>query len=146
MIANFLYRVADYFHQNRAKVVKVLLLAVAALLAFLLIRAGVEKWQKARYEKHIQSLEIEVQAKEAKALEKEREADALKLAAKAKEAEVKELEARAEIAETNLRNTRRIVAPLKEAYEQTRNIPLPDSPVSCADVCRQLAGLGYPCQ
>jgi chromosome segregation ATPase len=116
------------------------------MAAFLLIRAGVEKWQRSRYEKRIQTLESQFREADAKAKEAEALAAAFASAIEAKQAELRELEIRAQAAETALRTTRTIVVPLKETYEKARNTPVVNTSVSCADVCKELAGLGHPCQ
>src|SRR5262249_29934929 len=145
MLRNFLYRVSEYFHANRRLIVKSLLIAAAILIAFLLIRASVERWQRSRYEKHVQALETQIREAEGKAKEAEARAAAAALAIKAKQAELRDLQARAEAAEIALRTTRTIVVPLKEKYEQARNTPVVTADVSCAAVCAELAVLGHPC-
>src|SRR5262249_33683593 len=138
--------VSEYFHANRRLIVKSLLIAAAILIAFLLIRAGVERWQRSRYEKHVQALETQIRQADAKAKKAEAQAAAIALALETKQAELIDLQPRAAAAESALRKTRTVVIPLKEAYEQARDTPLSTTDVSCADVCKELAGLGHPCR
>lgn len=128
------------------KISKWLLIASAAVFVLALIYYGVEEWQRGKYNSKITALESLVHANEAKAAEVEREAETLKNALEGKYAELNKLRSRAEIAEDALRNTRRNVKPLKEAYETIRLVPVPTDPVSCADACKQLAAIGYPCK
>jgi uncharacterized protein HemX len=145
-LANFIRNLARYFSDNRARIIKAFLIAAAVIAAILLIVAGVERWQKARYETRVQALESQAQAADANAREAEQQANAIAHLLEAKQTELLELETRADAAETALQNTRRYVAPLKEAYEQARTAPMPATPISCADACTELAGLGYPCK
>lgn len=145
-ISNFLRNLARYFRESRAKWIKFLLIVAAAIIAFLLIRAGVERWQKARYEKRVQALEGQIREADARAKDAEERAATIQTAIEAKYVELRDLKGRAEIAEANLRNARRSVAPLKEAYEQTRLTPMPADDAPCADACAELSRLGYPCK
>jgi|SRR5882672_3085843 len=139
-------RLSAYFGGTGAKLIKIGAAMVAALLVFFAIRAGVEKWQAGKYEKHVQAMEQQVKDAEAKAQEAEQQASAIERILDAKQSELRDLQARADAAETNLRNARRSVTPLKEAYENTRNAPVSFTPISVADACIQLAELGHACQ
>src|SRR5262245_12641126 len=105
MLRNFLYRVGQYARENRAKLIKALLIAAAGVAAFLLIRAGVERWQRSRYEKHVHALETQIRKADAKAKEAEAHAAAIAHALEAKQAELRDLEARAKAAESALSET-----------------------------------------
>src|SRR5262245_44316410 len=146
MIRNFLYRARDYIKQNRRRLIKAAVIIIALLITFLIVRALVERVQKARYEKRVEALEAQIGEANDRAREAERQAETLKAAIDDKYAQIRDLESRAKAAERNLRQTREIVAPLKETYEETRTNP--DVPVdtTCADACKALAGLGHPCR
>lgn len=146
MLSDFLYRVADYFHRNRARLIKWLLIAAAALLAVSLIHYGVEKWQRAKYEKRVNALERQFQKADAEAKAAEAKAHALADEIAVKETELRDLEARAASAEKAVRKTRTVYIPLKETYEKARNNPVVAADTTCADACAELARLGYECK
>lgn len=131
---------------QRRTVLTFLLVAAAAVLALWLMRLGVERWQHARYEKRIEALETQIREADAKAKDAEARAKAAAEAAEAKEVELRDLRLRADAAESNLQTTRQKVVPLKEAYDRARNTPVPTTPVSVSEACRELAAAGYPCQ
>lgn len=145
MINNFFYRIGQFLHDNRARVVRFLLYGAAGMLVLAALNYGIQTWQRGKYEQKINALEAQWLSAEARANEMERQAETLKEALSAKYAQAEAIRQRAETAETNLKNVRRTVQPLKEEYDQTRLTPIPADPVSCADACQQLAAIGYPC-
>jgi Tfp pilus assembly protein PilN len=146
MFNNFLYRVAQYLHDNRARLIRVALILAAILLAVFLIFAGVERWKERQYQKRLQSLDQQFQQSDADAKAAQARADAKQEEIDILKAEHKQLEARAAAAENAVQQTRTVVVPLKEKYEEARNTPVDTTDPACADVCRELADLGHPCR
>lgn len=146
IIRNFLYRIEQWERDNRAKIIKVLAVASAALFVAYLIFAGVERLQRARYERRVNALEQQFRDADAKAKDAEARADAKAKEIDAKQAELQFLEARADAAEKRVSQTRARVVTLKETYENIRYVPMPAGPVSCADACAELAAVGYACR
>jgi hypothetical protein len=146
MLSNFLFRVAQYARENRARIVKALVIAAAVIVAVLLIVAGVERWKQWRYEKRVQALEQQFRDADAKAKDAQQRADAKQREIDAKQSELQFWEARAQAADNALRNAKQKVVTLKETYETIRYTPMPGDPVSCADACSKLAAIGYPCK
>ena len=145
-VSNFARRAGDWLQANHNRLIKWLVIAAAAILAFLLIRYAVEEWQRSRYEKRIEMLERQIFDADAKAQAAEARAGAIQAALELKYAELRDLGARAANAEKNMRQTRTVYLPLKEKYEQARDNPMPIADLSCADLCAELAGLGHPCR
>lgn len=146
-LSNFVHKVARYLRESRPLILKAVLLVVLALFILLAIRGIVEYVQKAKYEKRIDALEREYGTADARAKEMEQQAELLKRALELKYEQLEAIQRRAETAETNLRNARRSVTPLKEAYEETRNnINAVPADTTCADACRELSAAGYACK
>lgn len=134
------------FGARAARYIKIGILIIAALLVFLLVRRVVEWAQGRQYEKRVQALEWQLKDAEQRARDAEGRAAVLQSAIETKNAEIDELEMKAAFADKKLQQTRTVYLPLKEAYEQTRIVPLPADPVSCSDICLELSRLGYPCR
>jgi flagellar biosynthesis/type III secretory pathway M-ring protein FliF/YscJ len=146
MLSNFLFRVRQYLGDNRARFIKWAIILAAAVLAIILIYGLVESVIKARYERRVQAYELELRDARERAKEAEARKAVIEAAIETKNAEIDKLEEMAALADKRLAQTRTIYLPLKEKYEEIRNTPVPDTPVSCTDVCAQLAELGYKCQ
>lgn len=146
MLNNFLIRIGDALSRNRRTVIKWLLIAAAAMLILAVVYYGVEQLQRSRYEKKVQALEKQFQDAKAEAKAAEDRADAIQVAIETKYEELRHVRIRAAETETLLRNAKTNVVTLKEVYEEIRNNPMPTVDISCADACRQLAAVGYPCQ
>lgn len=146
ILSNLLFRARQYAGDNRARLIRALVIAVGALIVAALIYYAVEQWQRGRFESRVRALEALERDASARAKNLEAEADALKSARDALEADARELEARAITAETALRNAKGKVITLKEEYETIRYRDVPDTPVSVEAACAKLAGLGYRCE
>ena len=146
MLSDFLTHLKDYIHNNRRRLAKILFYLALIVGAALLLYGIVDEYQKAKYEKRVNALEEQFQTAEAKAHAHEQAADALKTALDLKQSELQFLEARAAAAEKRVQQTRTVYVQAKENYDEIRNAPLPSTPVSCADLCKQLSELGYKCQ
>lgn len=146
ILSNFARRVADYAKQNRARLIKALLILVAALFLGYLLYYGIEKWYAWRFEKRVEAIDKRIGEKDAEIKAAEAFINALKTEIAAKDALLEELEKQAVDANNALRDARGRVVTLKENYETIRYLPLPSTPVSCADACRDLAAVGYACR
>jgi uncharacterized protein HemX len=124
-----------------AVVVGVMLIAYAATALH-------DWWKTKQFNKQMQALELKLTTANEAAREAEIKANAAALVIREKEAELAEIQQRAEQSETQLQNTRKQIAPLKEAYEKIRRNPItvPADPVAIEDVCAKLAGIGYSCE
>ncbi|HEY7218995.1 MAG TPA: hypothetical protein VH985_11465 [Candidatus Binatia bacterium] len=145
-LSNFARRVGDFISQNRARLIRWLLILAGAVLVVALIYYGVERLQRWRYEQHVQALEKQFRDADARAKEAQARADAKQKEIDAKESELRELELRASAADAALRAARTAVAPLKEKYEEARNTPIDPADTSCADACTELAAVDHPCR
>lgn len=145
-LSNFFRRVGDWIGQNRARVIKWLVILAACLVVAGLIYHGVERWHKWRYEKAVQALEKQFQDADARAKAAEARANLIAEKIEAKEAEIRTLEAYAEKADAALLNARRNVAPLKVIYETIRTAPDLPACVSYADACKELSAAGFACK
>lgn len=146
MLRNFLFRIRQYASDNRAKVIKWLLIAAAAFVLLWTVFYIVENVQRWKYEKQVQALDRQMKDLDQQAKDAEARAEVLKRAIDQKYAEIQFLEARANTAEAKLRDTKQKTITLKEAYETIRYVPMPVGPVSCLDACASLAAVGYPCR
>src|SRR5688572_30026162 len=146
-ISNFGRRIADYLYQNRARLLRALVAATAALIIVALIFIGISRWKQWQYEKRVNALEKQFRDADAKAKAAETRADALKVEMGVREAELRNLEAQAQTLDAALKTARGRTITLKEAYETIRYVDVPaDVPVSVADACRDLAAVNYRCQ
>jgi len=147
MLRNFLYRLGEYARENRNKLIKFALIIVGALLAGFIIYGIAESIERSRYYKSLDEFDKRIEQAEAKAKALEQQAGILKTALIAKYARLAELELQAKSADVKLQKTRTVYMPLEKIYEEIRNAPaLPAAAISCADLCRQLSELGYPCE
>jgi Tfp pilus assembly protein PilN len=146
MLNNFLYRVAQYLHDNRARLIRIALILAAILLAVFLIFTGVARWKDWQYQTTIKDLDARFQQRDADAKAGQARADGLQIEIDALKAENKKREAQAKVLESALDEARKAVRPLKEKYEEIRNSPVVPVDVDCADLCARLAVLGYACK
>ena len=146
LIRNFLYRVGQYARENRARLIKWLLIAGTVVLLFFLGRYGVERIQQWSYEKGIQARDQQYREADARVKKLEAENANLKGEIQAKKAEARELEIRAAAAESALESIRTVNVTLKGDYEKARSIPVAPADTSIAGTCAQLARLEHPCR
>jgi len=146
MLSDFLTHVKDYVHNNRARLAKFAFILALIIGAALLIYGIVGEIQKAKYDRRVNQLDEQFKTAEAKAQAAAQAADAYKTALDLKQSEIQFLTAKAEAADKRMGQTRTVYVQAKENYEQIRATPIPATPVSCADLCRQLAELGYECK
>jgi hypothetical protein len=144
-ITNFLRRLGDFLHRNRAGVIKWVIILAAVLIGAWLIIYAIERLQTWSYDRGAAAKNLEIKALEDKAKEAEGRADVLRRALEIRYAYQHELEKRAEVAEAKLRDTKARVVTLKEAYETIRYVPVA-GPVSCESACSELAAIGFPCK
>lgn len=141
-ISNFLRRVADFARQNRARLIKLLLIVALAFAAAGLIYYGVEKWHGWKYEKAVQALDRRINEEEIKIKAAEQLINALKTEIAAKDALIVELDKAYEFARSAHGKTRTEYVYLRGEYEKTRDNPDVPASVSCADLRAELAELG----
>jgi hypothetical protein len=122
-----------------------LVYGVIFLAVLYLGAVGWDRWTRAKYEQRMQALEAQVEAATSKAKQAEAAAAVLQREIDIKAVELEAVQARANAAETNLRQTRQLVVPLKEAYDRARLVPFPNTPVSIDDACAEARRLGYSC-
>jgi hypothetical protein len=147
MINDFLFRVRQYAYDNRAKLIRALLIAIGAIIFAALIWYGAEYVASGRLARKIAALEALERDASARAKEAEAEAETLKNAIEAKYAQIRAIQEQAARAETALMLARRNVEPLRKTYEQARsNIADIPADTTCADACKALAAVGFPCQ
>ena len=144
MLSDFLTHLKDYIHNNRARLAKIIFIIALIIGAALLIYGIVDNIQRARYEKKINELDQQFKDVEAKAQAHEQVANALKTAIAVRDVEIEHLTAQGKAADRVLVKTRTEYVTLKENYDETRNVPV--VPMSCTDLCAELAALGYPCK
>jgi len=146
LLSDFCRNLSRILRENKRIVWRAVLILLAALLVFLTIRGVVEWAQGRNYEKRVHALEAVIKDAEQRARDAEGRAAVIQEAIETKNAEINELEKQVAIADRKIQQTRTVYLPLKETYENTRIAPLPAAPVSCADICAELARLGYPCR
>lgn len=142
ILNNFLFRVRQWARENRASLIKWLLILLAVIVGALLIYYGVERFHAWRFEKKVEALDKRYQQKDAEIKAAEAVINALKTEIAAKDALLEELDRQAGAAQKVVERTRTEYVYLKGEYEKTRDNPLPAAPVSCADLRAELAALG----
>lgn len=147
MFSNFIYRVGQWLRDNRARVIRVLLILAAILIAVFLIFAGVGYLKDQQYAKRIQTLETDIERANERANEAEGRAALMEYEIEMRKAELEKLQAIADAADAALLKAQGKTKILREQYETIRYVPIPaDTPVSVESACAELAGLGYRCQ
>lgn len=140
---NFIRNAARHFSENRASLIRALLITAAAIAVVLLISAGVQRW----HEKRFQALEKQFRDADDRAKQAEARAANLEYEIEARKAELADLQAKADAADAALKTARQKTITLKEAYETIRYVDVPaGTPVSVESACRELSGLGYECK
>ena len=146
MLNDFLTHLKDWVGQNKLRLSKIIFYVALVIGVALLIYGIVDSVQKARYEKRVNQLDQQFKEADAKAKDAEARAAEIGHQLDAKKSEVQFWQAQGQAADKKVAQTRTIYLPLKETYENTRTAPIPSTPVSCADLCRQLSELGYKCE
>lgn len=146
LLSNFLRRLGDFLHQNRARVIKWLLILAAVLIGAWLIYYGVERFHAWRYEKAVEAKDREFRAAEAKINAAEAVINALKVEIAAKDALIEELDKQANAAQKVVEKTRTVYVSLKDEYEKTRDNPNVPADISNCGACAELARAGHPCK
>jgi hypothetical protein len=147
MLRNFLFRIGQWAHDNRARLIRIGLILAAILAAVILIFAGVNRWKDRQYQNRIQTLEQDRQAADARSKQSQAAADEFQRLYEEEKARGREIEKRAAALDVALQTARDRTVTLKEAYETIRYLPIdPATPASVAAACTELAGLGYPCK
>lgn len=146
IISNFARRVADYAKQNRARLIKWLVILAACLLGALLIYYGVEEFHAWRFAKKVEAIDKRIGERESEIKAAEAVIYALKTEIAAKDALLEELDNQASAAKVVYVKSKAEVVYLKEKYEDTRTAPDIPACVSYADACAELARLGFQCR
>jgi uncharacterized protein HemX len=147
MLSDFLFRVRQWVWENRARLVRVLLILAAILVAVFLIFSGIGWVKDRQYQNRIQTLEQDRQAADARSKQSQAAADEFQRLYEEEKARGREIEKRAELADAALQAAQGKTKILKEAYETIRYVDVsPDTPVSVADACRDLAAVQYSCK
>lgn len=146
IFANFLRRLGDFLSRNRAAVINWLLIVAAVVIAFFVIRYGIERIQQWSFERGVEAKDKEYRAAEAKVNAAEAVITALKVEMAAKDALLEELDKQYAVAKAAHGKTRTVYVSLKEQYEKTRDNPVLPACVSYADACKELAAAGYACK
>lgn len=146
IISNFLYRLGQWARENRAGLIRAIVIAAAAFALFFVGWYGVEEIQRRSYERGVAAKDKQFREADARARKHQANADALKVEIEAKDAKIAKLEKDSTAAKVVYERTKTVYVSLKDEYEKARDNPDVPADTTVADACTELAAIGHPCR